>query len=109
MTLVLGTCFGNFATKIGIDKKNTHEGTKSLKKELLDQNKILTKERFCFLVEKSIFEKKQSCIEAVVDICEEHDLEYEKLKPLLNKSIIDKIEHEARDLNFLEKVNTLPL
>lgn len=76
---------------------------------MLDSDKILSKNRFCGLVEDSVREKRHSYVDAVLEVCDTHDLETEKVKALLNKSIIDKIEHEARELNYLEKVNTLPI
>ena len=48
-------------------------------------------------------------IEAVIDLMGEHEIEPDRIPNLINTSIKDKIEAEARDLNFLERINKLPL
>ncbi|WP_339612009.1 late promoter transcription accessory protein [uncultured Planktosalinus sp.] len=71
--------------------------------------KILTKENFCVLVEESVRKKAHPYMDAVLEICDKHTIDPEQVSSLLNMSIKDKIEAEARDLNYLEKVNKLPL
>lgn len=47
-------------------------------------------------------------IECTVEVCEKYDIEYDSLKKVLSKSICEKIEMEASDLNLLTyKLNTL--
>ena len=73
------------------------------------ENKILTKKRFCDMVEQYVFTKKESYLDAITDIMTEHSIEPERISNLINTSIKDKLEVEARNLNFLERINTLPL
>tara|TARA_E500000318_G_C3552480_1_gene209529 strand:+ start:236 stop:466 length:231 start_codon:yes stop_codon:yes gene_type:complete len=73
------------------------------------EDKILTKKRFCDMVETYVFTKKQSYLDAVTDIMVDNSIEPERISNLINTSIKDKIEAEARNLNFLERINTLPL
>jgi len=61
------------------------------------------------MVENVVQEKRLSYIEAVVDICDENELEVEDISKYITGIIKDKIEAEARNLNFLPKQNTLPL
>jgi hypothetical protein len=61
------------------------------------------------MVENIVQEKKLSYIEAVVDICDENKLEVEDISKYITGIIKNKIEAEARNLNFLPKQNTLPL
>lgn len=61
------------------------------------------------MIESVIHEKKLSYIEAIVYICEENNLEPEDVVKYINNIIKDKIEAEARSLNFLPRQNTLPL
>lgn len=72
-------------------------------------DKIMTKDNFCFFVEESVRLKKHPYMDAVLEVCDENSIEPEQVSSLLNMSIKDKLEAEARDLNFLEKVNKLPL
>ena len=53
-------------------------------------DKILTKKKFCELVEEHVFSKKESYMDALTHL-------------------MSKLEAEARNLNFLERINTLPL
>lgn len=61
------------------------------------------------MIENVIREKKLSYIEAIIDICEENNLEPEDIAKYINSIIKDKLEAEARSLNFLPRQNTLPL
>ena len=73
------------------------------------ENKIITKKRFCDMVESYVFDKRESYMDAVIDIMTENHIEPERVGVLINTSIKDKLEVEARNLNFLERINTLPL
>jgi len=73
------------------------------------EDKIITKKRFCDMVESYVFDKRESYMDAVIDIMTQNHIEPERVGVLINTSIKDKIEVEARNLNFLERINTLPL
>tara|TARA_E500000318_G_scaffold73356_1_gene67989 strand:- start:703 stop:930 length:228 start_codon:yes stop_codon:yes gene_type:complete len=73
------------------------------------EEKLLTRENFCSLVEKSVQTHQHSYMDAVLLICEDNMIDPSQVSSLLNMSIKDKIEAEARDLNFLESINKLPL
>jgi hypothetical protein len=46
-------------------------------------------------------------MEAIIHVCEQHDIELEDVKRFISPVIRDKIEAEAQSLNFLPKGNTL--
>lgn len=48
-------------------------------------------------------------MDAIVDIMKVNQIEAERVSVLINTSIKDKLEAEARNLNYLERINTLPL
>lgn len=73
------------------------------------EEKILTKKRFCEMVEKYVFLHRESYLDAITHIMDKHSIEAERISTLINTSIKDKLEEEARNLNFLERINTLPL
>ena len=50
-----------------------------------------------------------SYIDAVVWYCDENDIEIETVNKLISKTLKEKIESEARDLNYLPKVGKLPV
>jgi hypothetical protein len=60
-------------------------------------------------IEKMVSEKKITYMEAVLLYTEDSDGEIEMVSKLLNKSIKDKIEYEAQELNMLKKTGKLPL
>ena len=50
-----------------------------------------------------------SYMDAVVYYCEENDIEIETVGKFISKVLKEKIELEARDLNYLPKVGKLPI
>ncbi len=70
---------------------------------------FLTKGKFSKMVEQTVFEKKLSYIDAVVHICEKHDVDPSDVKKFLTTVVKDKIEAEAKALNFLPKGAELPI
>ena len=69
--------------------------------------RIMNKTKFTKLVEEYVYQHDVNYIEAVVGVCREKDLDPGQVKPLLSTSIVESIEAEARDLNFLPKVDAL--
>jgi len=61
-------------------------------------------------IENLVNEKKVSYIEAIVLYTDNVDCEIEMVAKMLNRSIKDKIEAEAQDLNMMKKkCSKLPL
>ena len=71
------------------------------------EQEFLTKSKFTVLIKKTVSELKISYMDAVLYLCEKHDLEPEDMKKFVSPIIRDKIEAEAMALNFLPKQNTL--
>tara|TARA_Y100001938_G_C8006764_1_gene387728 strand:+ start:509 stop:751 length:243 start_codon:yes stop_codon:yes gene_type:complete len=71
------------------------------------EQEFLTKSKFTVLIEKTVSELKIGYMDAVLYLCEKHDLEPEDMKKFVSPIIRDKIEAEAMALNFLPKQNTL--
>jgi len=74
-----------------------------------DTINFLTKSKFSKLVEQTAREKKLSYIDSVVHICESHDIDPIDVKKFLSTMVRDKIEAEAKALNYLPKGNELPI
>lgn len=72
----------------------------------LEEN-FLTKSKFSRLVETTVFEKRLSYMDAIVWLCEEHNIEIEDVRKFINPIVKDKLEAEARRLNFLPRTNEL--
>jgi hypothetical protein len=71
------------------------------------EENFLTKAKFSKLVERTVIEKRLSYMDAIVWLCEEHNIEIEDCRKFINPIIKDKLEAEARRLNFLPRQNTL--
>jgi hypothetical protein len=48
-------------------------------------------------------------MDAILDYCEKNSMEPDTIGPLISKPLKEKIEAEARKLNFLPRVATLPI
>ena len=47
--------------------------------------------------------------EAVIAYCDEYEIEMDIAPKLINKPLKDKLENEARNLNLLPKIGSLPI
>tara|TARA_R110000772_G_scaffold43316_3_gene99889 strand:- start:1273 stop:1506 length:234 start_codon:yes stop_codon:yes gene_type:complete len=72
----------------------------------LEEN-FLTKSKFSKLVEETVFEKRLSYMDAIVWLCEKHSIEIEECRKFINPIVKNKLEAEARRLNFLPRTNEL--
>lgn len=68
-----------------------------------------TPKTFSLEIERVAKEKNINHIDAVIWYCEKNDLEPDSVSRLLTKGLKEKIEANARELNFLPKTATLPI
>ena len=69
----------------------------------------ITKEEFSKKVEKYVEEKNVSYMETVLFFLEQYSFDFSVAPKLLNQPILEKLENEFRELNFMPKVkNKLP-
>ena len=60
-------------------------------------------------IERLAIDKKISHMDAVLDYCYRQDIEPDTVGRLISKSLKEKIEANARDLNFLPRQAQLPI
>jgi hypothetical protein len=60
-------------------------------------------------IENIVKEKRITHMDAVLWYCEREGLEPDSLRPLISKSLKEKIEANARELNYLPKCAQLPI
>ena len=60
-------------------------------------------------IENLVKEKNITHMEAVLDYCKRNEVEPDTVGNLISKSLKDKIEANARDLNFLPRQAQLPV
>lgn len=63
----------------------------------------------CRQIEKYVEQWKVSYIDAVIAICESNEIPIESIPKILTRPIIEKIEQEGQELNFLPKSSKLPI
>ena len=80
---------------------------KTLSMPVNDQPNFLNKSGFSTLVEKAVFKKKISYMDAILYVCDKNNIEPEDVKKFLNGVIVEKVEAEAMNLNFLPRQNML--
>ena len=69
----------------------------------------MTPTKFSMKIEKLAKDSESTYLDALLDYCEKNSVEPEQVKPLITKSLKEKLEVNARELNFLPKVATLPI
>ena len=71
------------------------------------EEKFLTKKSFSAMIESFVFQHRMSYMDTIVHLCEKNSLELEDIKKYLSPTIVEHLESEARQLNFLPKQNQL--
>ena len=70
---------------------------------------LSTTKTFSLEIESIAKEKKVTHMEAVLWYCNDQDIEPDSVKGLISKPLKEKIEANARDLNFLPRQAQLPV
>ena len=70
---------------------------------------FMTKAKFSKMVEATVRDKQLSHMEAIIHLCEQHNIEVEDCKKYVNNVIKEKLEVEAMRLNFFPRSNELPV
>ena len=70
---------------------------------------ILTPNKFALIVENMVKDKKISYIEAILEYCNDNEIDPANTRSMINKTLKEKIAYEAQNLNMLKvKVAKLP-
>jgi len=75
----------------------------------LEEISVMTPKKFAIVIEKMVSNGGVSYMDAILDYCEKNQMEPDAVAPLISKPLKEKIEADARELNFLPKVATLPV
>jgi hypothetical protein len=77
----------------------------------LEEFDLMTPKKFAMIIEKIVVTDKgqTSYMDAILDYCEKNEIEPDMVAPLISKPLKEKIEADARELNFLPRVATLPV
>lgn len=82
-------------------------------KELDDaiNKKFISKEKFAEDIENLVLETNMNYIDAIVQYCEDNEIEIESVGKLISKPLKEKIKYVATELNYMKKTSKgkLPL
>ena len=70
---------------------------------------LITPKSFALKIEDIVKEKEITHMEAVLWYCTDQEIEPDSVKGLISKPLKEKIEADARDLNFLPRQAQLPI
>ena len=73
--------------------------------------KFISKEKFAEDIEHLVLSGKMNYIDAIVQYCEENEIEIESVGKLVSKPLKEKIKYLATELNYMKKTSKgkLPL
>jgi hypothetical protein len=75
----------------------------------LEEISVMTPKKFAIKIETIVAKGGVSYMDAILDYCEKNQMEPDAIAPLISKPLKEKLEADARELNFLPKVATLPI
>lgn len=75
----------------------------------MQQEQFLTKNKFTKLVEDNVKKHRYTYMDAIIHLCEDIDLDLQDIRKYVSTNLKEKVEAEAMELNYLPKLNTLPL
>ena len=75
----------------------------------LEELSVMTPKKFSILIEDLVKKDKISYIDAIVHYCQVKKMEPAAVKQLVSKALRDKLESDARRLNYLPKISQLPI
>ena len=73
--------------------------------------KFVSKEKFAEDIENLVLATKMNYIDAIVQYCEDNEIEIESVGKLISKPLKEKIKYVATELNYMKKTSKgkLPL
>ncbi len=76
---------------------------------MIEEKQFLTKQKFAKLIEDFVQKRNVTYMDAVINVCQDNDVDIEDVRKFITPIIKDKIQAEAMKLNFLPRANTLPI
>jgi hypothetical protein len=81
---------------------------------ILTDSLIITKKfrspnEFSLYIEEKVIREKIGYMDAIIQYCEEIDIDIESISKLVNQSLKDKVQNEAEEQNYIKRRGKLPL
>ena len=71
--------------------------------------KFVSKEKFAEDIEQLVLSTKMNYIDAIVQYCEDNEIEIESVGKLISKPLKEKIKYVATELNYMKKTSKAKL
>ena len=81
----------------------TKEPTVSGKIDEIFEDKFMTSAKFSVEIEKIVKDSNLNYIEAVVQFCEDKNIEMDGINKLISKPLKEKLKYDAQRLNFMKR------
>ena len=77
----------------------------------LEELAVMTPKKFAVIIEGMVKNGAGGVtyMDAILEYCDQHQMEPDAIAPLISKPLKEKLEADARELNFLPRVATLPV
>jgi len=75
----------------------------------LEELAVMTPKKFAMKIEEMVSKGNITYMDAILEYCEQNEMEPDSIAPLVSKPLKEKLEADARQLNFLPRVATLPI
>jgi Phage late-transcription coactivator len=81
---------------------------------ILTDSLIITKKfrspnEFSLYIEEKVTKEQIGYMDAIIQYCEEIDIDIESISKLVNQSLKDKVQNEAEEQNYIKRRGKLPL
>lgn len=88
---------------------NDENEVKELTDALVITKRFRSPNEFALYIESIVLSQKIPYMEAVINYCNEIDIEVDSVGPLINQTIREKIQMEAEQANMMKPRGHLPL
>jgi hypothetical protein len=76
---------------------------------MIEHEDFLNKKRFSMIIEEIVSTTNMGYIDAILDFCEKNGMEPNETSKFISNVLLQKIEAEAIEMNYLKGGNTLPI
>jgi hypothetical protein len=87
----------------------TNEIEYILTDSLIITKKFRSPNEFSLYIEEKVMREKLGYMDAIIQYCEEVDIDIESISKLINQSLKDKVQNEAEENNYIKRRGKLPL
>lgn len=87
----------------------TNEIEYILTDSLIITKKFRSPNEFSLYIEEKVAKEKIGYMDAIIQYCEEVDIDIESISKLINQSLKDKVQNEAEENNYIKRRGKLPL